>query len=70
MVILGLMLGSAKDWFQTVDNIDQIEQLIAQRATAKKVKNWELADNIRDQLLDIGVVIEDTGNGSTIWKKL
>jgi cysteinyl-tRNA synthetase len=67
---LGLMLGSAKDWFQTIDNIDQIEQLIAQRATAKKVKNWELADNIRDQLLDIGVVIEDTGNGSTTWKKL
>jgi cysteinyl-tRNA synthetase len=67
---LGLMPGSAKDWFQAVDNVDQIEQLIAQRATAKKVKNWELADNIREQLLGMRVVIEDKGNGSTIWRKL
>jgi cysteinyl-tRNA synthetase len=66
---LGLMPGSAQNWFQTIDNIEQVDQLIASRATAKRAKNWALADNIRDQLLGMGVVIEDKGDGSTSWKK-
>jgi len=66
---LGLMLGSAQDWFQTIGNIEQVDQLIARRVVAKKVTNWKLADSIRDQLMDMGVVIEDRGDGSTTWKR-
>ncbi|MDP4709480.1 MAG: cysteine--tRNA ligase [Rickettsiaceae bacterium] len=66
---LGLMPGSARDWFQTIDNKSQVDQLIVDRAAAKQAKNWSLADSIRDQLSEMGVVIEDKSDGSTSWKK-
>jgi len=47
---------------------DAIEQMIAERATAKKTKNYAEADRIRKDLLDAGVVLEDTPQGTT-WRK-
>lgn len=47
---------------------EQIEALIAKRAESKKEKDFETADKIRQQLLDMGVEIEDTRQG-TKWKK-
>ena len=41
--------------------------MIAERITAKKEKNFARADEIRMQLLDKGVVLEDTKEG-TRWK--
>ena len=38
----------------------EIEKLIEQRTEAKKNKNFQLADEIRQQLLDKGIVLEDT----------
>jgi len=67
---LGLMANSAKEWFQGGDETSQIDKLIAQRAEAKLVKNWDLADNIRTQLLNMGIAIEDKADGSTAWKKM
>jgi cysteinyl-tRNA synthetase len=40
-----------------------VEALIARRAEAKKTKNWALADQIRDELKQKGVVLEDTPQG-------
>ena len=48
---------------------DEIEKLIEQRTQARKNKNWADADRIRDQLKDMGIVLEDTPQGIK-WKKI
>ena len=47
---------------------DKIEALIAQRAAAKKEKNFAEADRIRGVLADMGVTIKDTRQG-TQWSR-
>ena len=47
---------------------EEIEKLIAQRTEAKKNKNFQLADEIRQQLLDKGIILEDTRQGVK-WKR-
>ena len=42
---------------------DQVEALLVQRAEARTNKDWPLADSIRDQLSDLGVVVTDTASG-------
>jgi cysteinyl-tRNA synthetase len=46
----------------------EIEELIAERIQAKKDKQYARADEIRDQLLAQGIVLEDTAQG-TRWKR-
>jgi len=45
-----------------------IEQLIEQRAAAKKAKNWAECDRIRDELKDQGISLIDTKDGTT-WHR-
>jgi cysteinyl-tRNA synthetase len=45
-----------------------MELIISIRQDARKEKNWGLADKIRDELKDAGVVLEDTPSGVR-WKK-
>ena len=47
---------------------EEIENLIQQRVDAKKNKNFKLADDIRQELLDKGIILEDTRQG-TKWKR-
>ncbi|WP_347454326.1 cysteine--tRNA ligase [Acinetobacter thermotolerans] len=47
---------------------EQIEDLIQQRKDAKKEKNFARADEIRQSLLDQGIVLEDTRQG-TVWRR-
>ena len=47
---------------------EQIEALIAERATARKAKQWAEADRIRNLLQEGGVVLEDTPKGTT-WRR-
>lgn len=47
---------------------DEIEALLAERAEAKKAKNWALADEIRDRLKAQGILLEDSAAG-TKWKR-
>ena len=55
------------------DNVDddltaKVEELIAERTVAKKEKNFARADEIRAQLTDMGIIIEDTREGVK-WRK-
>jgi cysteinyl-tRNA synthetase len=46
---------------------EEIEALIVQRTEARKNKDWAQADKIRDQLIAMGILLEDTPGG-TVWK--
>lgn len=45
-----------------------IENLIQQRETARKAKNWKTADEIRQTLYEMGIILEDTKTGVR-WRK-
>ena len=47
---------------------DEIEKLIQERQDARKNKDFKRADEIRDLLLQKGIVLEDTREGVR-WKR-
>ena len=47
---------------------EEVKQLVAARTQAKKDKNFALADSLRQQVLDLGYIIEDTPSGAKIKK--
>jgi len=68
--VLGLLQGTADEFLRQGDaSVDAqlIDALIAQRKQARLDKNWALADEIRDQLNAMRVVIEDGVDGSR-WR--
>lgn len=61
--ILGLIVEKEEE------NLDaEIENLIAERQAARKARNFKRADEIRDQLLAQGIILEDTREGVK-WKR-
>lgn len=51
------------------DSLDaEVEALIEERQAARKEKNWAKADEIRDKLTAMGIVLEDTREGVK-WKR-
>lgn len=66
--ILGLDLLSAS----VTKHADELEEkwmnLIRQREQVRKEKDYALSDQLRNELLENGIVIEDTPQG-TIWKR-
>ena len=48
-------------------DVEKINYLISDRNQARKDKNWGRADDCRDQLEQMGVILEDTPQG-TQWK--
>ena len=47
---------------------EDIEKLIEERQAARKAKNFARADAIRDELLNMGIILEDTREGVK-WKR-
>jgi cysteinyl-tRNA synthetase len=47
---------------------EEIEGLIEKRIQARKDRNFQLSDQIRDQLKDMNIILEDTPQG-TRWKR-
>ena len=48
---------------------EEIIELAEKRLAAKKEKNWEEADKLRDEITSKGYIIEDTKEGYRIKKK-
>jgi len=71
--LMGLLQSDAEQWFTQVRGSDdissaEIETLIEQRQTAKADKDFAGADQIRQDLLARGVVLEDSREG-TKWRR-
>ena len=70
LTLIGSVLGILQD--NTFNNISdelkiKVEKMISERDEAKNNKDYGSADIIRQQLLDIGIEINDTSEG-TNWK--
>lgn len=72
--LLGLLQRDAEDFLHggniaggLADGV--IEQLIAERLEARKNKDWARSDQIRDELKEQGVLLEDAA-GSTSWRRV
>ena len=72
--ILGLLSQDPEEWFTATGsgaggmNAEAIDALIAERIAAKKSKDYARADEIRDQLSGMGVLLEDGADG-TSWRR-
>ncbi len=68
--ILGLLQDDSETFLKGEnDNDAEIEAQIQARIDAKKAKNWALADQIRDELKAQGVILEDSPDGTTRWRR-
>jgi len=71
---LGLLQNDPDAVLQGSPNSDndmsdgQIDALLAERIAARGDKNWARADEIRDQLSQAGITLEDSG-GKTTWRR-
>lgn len=67
--ILGILQQDPEHWFQagTTMSADEIEALITARNQARADKDFARADEIREELLDRGIELEDSREG-TIWR--
>ncbi|MEW6166797.1 MAG: cysteine--tRNA ligase [Pseudomonadota bacterium] len=71
--LLGLLQQKPADWFAFAPQIDgrpsaeEIDTLLAQRAQARKNKQWAESDRIRDDLKSRGVLVEDSKDGQR-WR--
>ena len=68
---LGLLIDNEDNYFKFGEltlSDNEIERLIEERNQARNNKDFVTADNIRKELLDKGIVLEDLDK-KTIWKK-
>jgi len=70
--LMGILQGSPDDWLGigkmgNNDDSEKIDSLIKERNEARASKDFQRADEIRSELSNIGIEIEDTADG-TIWR--
>ncbi|EQA13645.1 cysteine--tRNA ligase [Glaesserella parasuis] len=69
--VLGLLEQDPETFLQgdaNNDEVAEIEALIKQRNEARASKNWAVADEARNKLTAMGIVLEDGANGTT-WRR-
>ena len=58
--VLGLLYERKADG----DKLDEkVEEMLKQRAEARRMKNWAESDRLRDELRKLGIIVEDTPQG-------
>ena len=79
--MLGILSYSSEDWFKYRNNSQnrnslnnnitekEINNLILERQNAKQEKNFKKADEIREKLLNLKIILEDQP-GKTSWRKV
>ncbi len=70
--LLGVGGSDAYKYFQAgidEESKKKINKLIKKRDEAKKEKDYEKADKIREELKEMGIILQDTPNG-TVWEKV
>ena len=68
---MGLLLVKPSNWGKKDDdeiNEQLIDELVNERNKARKAKDFVLADEIRDRLSNLDIILEDKDN-ITRWKK-
>ena len=70
LLLIGKLMGILED--RSYNQIssefkDKVDNLIEDRSNAKKKRDFELADKIRSELIDLGIEINDSPEGTT-WK--
>ncbi len=70
LLLIGKLMGILED--KSYNQIssefkNKVDNLIEDRSNAKKKRDFELADKIRSELIDLGVEINDSPEGTT-WK--
>jgi len=72
-LILGVLQENPEVFLQAGSSgqiaADEVERLVAERIQAKKDKQYARADEIRKELLAAGVVLEDSRDGTTQWRR-
>lgn len=71
--LMGLLQSEPEEWFQGAISdealsAEEVEALIAERQAAKENKDYQRADDIREQLKAAGIVLEDSRAG-TSWRR-
>ena len=79
--MLGILSYSSEDWFKSRNNSQntkklnnkisekEINKLILERQNAKQERNFKKADEIREKLLNLEIILEDQP-GKTTWRKV
>jgi len=74
--VLGFLAAAPDDFFKSLKETfisksgiphEEIEELIKKRGEARKEKKFSLADSIRKELEEKGIILEDTPSG-TVWR--
>lgn len=68
--VLGCLQSDARDFLQTgTEDEHWIQEMIDKRAQAKKDRDFALADQVRDELLEKGIMLRDGPEGTT-WSNV
>ncbi|HIF9421243.1 TPA: cysteine--tRNA ligase [Photobacterium damselae] len=69
--VLGLLGQEPEVFLQSGandDDVAEVEALIQQRLDARAAKDWAAADQARDKLTEMGIILEDGPQGTT-WRR-
>ena len=69
--LMGVLQSAPTAWFKGGGGDDAaIEKLVAQRADARRAKNWTEADRVRGELDALGIVVmDDPKSGTSTWRR-